>query len=51
MRREVDTNKTKEEYAALYALWDEFSEEWSVDKLKTMDLPAYTKAGDKTSFA
>lgn len=51
MRREVDTNKTKEEYAALYALWDEFSEEWSVDKLKTMDLPAYTKAGDKTAFA
>lgn len=49
--QQVDTNKSKEEYAALYSLWKEFCETWTVDKLKAMDLPAYTKAGDKTTFS
>ncbi len=47
----MDTKKTKEEYAALYSLWDEFSGTWPLPKLQSMDLPAYTQAGDKTSFS
>ena len=46
----MDT-KSKEEYAALYDLWGEFCDKWDLDKLKSMDLPAYTKAGDKHNFS
>lgn len=46
----MDTNNIEAEYAALYALWKEFCEAWPIEKLKVMDLPAYTKAGDKTAF-
>jgi len=47
----VETNKSKEEYAALYALWNEFCCTWPMDKLKTMDLEMYSKAGDRDTFS
>jgi 5-methylcytosine-specific restriction protein B len=31
--------------------WDEFLEEWPVERVKRMTLPEYTSAGDKTSFS
>lgn len=34
----MDNNTIKEEYAALYRLWREFCDTWSLDKLKYMDL-------------
>lgn len=42
---------TKEEYEARYALWNEFNNTWSIEKLKTMSLEEYTKAGDKDTFS
>lgn len=47
----METNKSEEEYAALYRLWKEFCSTWSVDKLKAIDLEQYTKAGDKDTFS
>ncbi len=42
---------TKEEYEARYALWEEFNNTWSIERLKTMSLEDYTKAGDKDTFS
>jgi 5-methylcytosine-specific restriction enzyme B len=42
---------TKEEYDAHYALWEEFNTTWSIERLKTMSLEDYTKAGDKDTFS
>lgn len=42
---------TKEEYEARYALWEEFNKTWSIERLKTMSLEDYTKAGDKDTFS
>lgn len=46
----VDKNNTNDEYAGLYALWEEFSNTWSIEKLKAMDLDEYSKSGDKNTF-
>ena len=34
----------------LYALWDEFLKEWPAQRLRTMTLDEYTKAGSKDTF-
>lgn len=47
----MKTNKTKEDYDELYALWDKFTATWSMEKLDAMELPGYTKAGDKDTFS
>lgn len=47
----METQKSKEEYKALYALWKEFSSTWSIEKLKTMDLERYSQAGNQDTFS
>lgn len=41
---------TREEYAADYATWAEFRSKWPIERLRSMTLDAYTKAGDKDNF-
>lgn len=34
----------------LYKLWDHFLETWPVERVRTMSIAEYTRAGDKESF-
>lgn len=40
----------KIDYEGLYALWGEFVDTWTIEKLNGMDLLSYSKVGDKSTF-
>ena len=40
----------KAKHALAYAAWDEFLKTWPIDRLKTMSLAEYSKAGDQDTF-
>ena len=47
----MEKENSVEDYKQLYKLWDEFCRTWPLERLKTMTLEQYTKAGDKETFS
>ena len=46
----MDAIELKAKHARAYAAWDEFQKTWPIDRLKTMSLAEYSKAGDQDTF-
>lgn len=46
----MDDAELKAKHARAYAAWDEFLNTWPIERLKTMSLPEYSKAGDQNTF-
>lgn len=46
----MDSKMTTADYAAQFALWDEFLECWPIGKLRTMTLAEYNQAGSQDAF-
>lgn len=48
---DANANAPETDYDELYAIWDDFLEQWPLDRLRTMSLSEYTKAGDQNTFS
>jgi 5-methylcytosine-specific restriction endonuclease McrBC GTP-binding regulatory subunit McrB len=46
----MDAAELKAQHARAYEAWDEFLKTWPIERLKTMSLPEYSKAGDQDTF-
>ncbi len=46
----MEAAELKAKHARAYVAWDEFLKMWPIERLKTMSLPEYSKAGDQDTF-